>query len=215
MYETLLQLGMDATTAKDTADTLAKIMEERINPNEFWECAGTGSYKECYIIDNVAIKFAIEDNETMAREGAVYNCAIEQGVDRIFAKTVFAPLEQTLPSYFLDDEDGDGARLDCMVLQERVRVLGEKEGYKCLYNQRMYENYPLYENGEKIPYEDIGRFLYFFCYQEWAQAAINTYGLEFMKKCADFCYEAGVDDLHAYNLGFRADGSPVIFDFTS
>lgn len=216
-YNALIELGVDSKSAEDVNLDFNTILGNLCNPSEYWECAGTGSYKECYFVDKVAVKFALECNATMSKEGRIYYAAADADLSSIFAHTIFLPLEVRLPAYFIGEEEDEV--FDCVVLQEKVdKILGNCEDIHAIlwYNQNeSYDKNPLFYNGVIIPYKDVDQLVQIFCYQEWIQAGIDFYGMDFMQRLADFCEDMQIYDLHAYNLGFRADGSPVIFDFLS
>ncbi|MCM1323924.1 MAG: hypothetical protein NC218_07170 [Acetobacter sp.] len=216
----LAQFNVDSDTLASAASDFAKMIDEGETPSEYWECMGTGSYKECYFIGDVAVKFALECNETILREKRVYDAALDEGLDAIFAHTIFLPLEQHLPACFVGEEDDDEDDFDCVVFQEKIAdILGNNENIHAILwydHQKSYNKYPLTgDEGENLTYTVVADLVQIFCYQEWIQAAIDCYGLKFMLDLATFCNKMRVDDLHAFNLGFRADGSPVIFDFLS
>lgn len=219
----LAQFDIDPMAANAAAEDFAAMIasEYGANPSEYWECQKTGAYKECYFVDNVAVKFALECNETLSREEPIYAKALARSLDAAFAHTIFLPLEKRLPAYFVgcEDDNEEPEKFDCVILQEKIGdILGYRDSYHAILwydDKKSYGLYPLTCNGTIIPYETIEPLIQVFCYQEWIQAGINFYGLKFMLELTNFCNEMRVDDLHQYNLGFRADGSPLIFDFIS
>lgn len=211
-YEALTQLGVAAGTAADAALDFQRMADNHCGPADYWECSQTGAYKECYYIDSAIVKFAVEGNHTMGRERPVYRAAIAAGLSEVFAHTIFLPLKKPLLPYYVGENN---EKFDCVIIQEKVAaILGDREVIRFIDLWAPYSEMPLLLNEAAIPY-DIAKPLIKFNYQDWIQAGLDFYGLDYMLKLADFCEEMQIDDLHAFNLGFRGNGSPVIFDFTT
>lgn len=214
-YEALISLGVEENEAKDAYEDYIEMVEKGVNPSNYWECIGTGSFKECYFIGNTAVKFATLANDTYRREECAYNKALDAGLEQIFARTIFIPITSTsIPSYFINFDEDDGyASFDYVVIQEKVdKLLSRHEDntardeWACLVDEKGIEldNDIYYKLTQCIT-----------PYTNWLQAGINHYGLNFMVDLANFIKDQYIDDLHGGNIGFRADGSPVIFDFIS
>ena len=63
---------------------------------------------------------------------------------------------------------------------------------------------------KNLKYAGWGRFC-----SKWLAKAIDCYGLELVDKFIKFCVDNNICDTHIHNYGYRADGSPVIFDYAS
>lgn len=48
----------------------------------------------------------------------------------------------------------------------------------------------------------------------WLSIAIDYYGIDEVENLMNFIEEENINDLHSGNVGFRADGSPVILDYS-
>lgn len=218
LYEALISLGVEENEAKDAYEDYIEMVEKGLNPSEYWECIGTGSFKECYFIGNVAIKFATPANETYTREQQIYDKALDAELEQIFASTIFIPLTSaSIPSYFIDFEEDDESiysTFDYVVIQEKVdKLLSRYEDDTTAWDEAAYL---VDEKGIKLDNDTYCKLTQCITpYISWLQAGINHYGLNFMVDLADFIRDQHIDDLHTSNIGFRADGSPVIFDFIS
>lgn len=204
------QLELDPALKRKTIETFAEMLKNENAPHEYWRCIDTGCYKECYEIGNVIIKFAIEENRTFSDEAPIYIDALSSELDQIFAKTFFIRLDNPLPAFFVE------GKFDCVIVQEKAdKLLFDKQA-TFICDKCDYQKYPLKaEDGTIIPYQTVEDIIEIFYYQEWTQACINFYGLDFMSKLTDFCIHKEISDLHGRNIGFREDGSPIIFDFLS
>jgi hypothetical protein len=227
----LQEFGISELTSAETQELIAEMQSQQTSPSDYLDCVATGAYKEVYFIsDKVALKFALDSNETMSREAYIYN-EIPNNLLHFFAKSSFIPLDTTIPSTYLYDEDNDdayiydssyvtnpdynGSDFDCIVIQEKIARVETNTTF-IDYEKWDYYNNPLYdEDGDILDYKEAQDLREIIVYQEWIQAAINLYGKEAIFELNNFCEEYGLYDLHSCNIGFRNDGSPIIFDFLS
>ena len=49
---------------------------------------------------------------------------------------------------------------------------------------------------------------------EWCLAFVEKYGENELDKLFNFLEEKGINDLHAMNVGYTEDNSPIIFDYS-
>ena len=128
-------------------------------------------------------------NDYCQKEADIYWCAVEHGVDMLFAKTEFFDI------------------LDCGITvykQPRVVPYNDSEvktaspaALATVKNNNDYNYAP--------------------CRNEWKASVIDFYGQEVLDKFIDFidnvCPEVG-EDLHIGNYGYTLDGRPILLDYS-
>jgi len=114
----------------------------------------------------------------------IYDNAVDKGIEKIFAKI---------------ERVGTTVSGKPFYAQERIEVAYEDDETERTHSrdsEKEYENLPYFRN--RFP-------------ADWLLCAIDYYGIDFIKKFLPFAYD--LSDLHRGNIGYRFDGSPVIFDY--
>lgn len=216
-YRALIALGVEKNKAKEAHEDLMDMLGKGLNPSNYWGYKGVGVFKECYFIDKAAVKFAVPANDTYMKEKRIYEKALDVGLGQIFAKSFFIsiPCDVIIPSYYIEDLYKTGYEyFDYIIVQEKVdTILCQVNDKYSIYDHNCL---PLHdENGDILGRVCGDRLTEITEWTSWIQAGIDYYGLDFMISIADFFKGQYICDTHSNNLGFRADGSPVIFDFMS
>lgn len=118
----------------------------------------------------------------------IYENAIIDGVDAIFAKTEVVgysryqkPIyKQEYAKVYLDDNEKIEASED------------SKTKAKKMYEEKY------------IPFDG-----------DWLALAIDYYGKEYIERVLQFIENNDIDDLHRHNYGYAEDGRPIMFDYCS
>lgn len=107
-------------------------------------------------------------------------------------------------------------------IMAKTRVLGTNKIGQTIYAQekvaRPYANFKKHcsEDSFKLVKNSIKEKIYWCRFSTtWLGNAIDCYGFSFVDKFLKFCYDNDIVDLHDNNYGYRADGTPVIFDYAS
>lgn len=130
----------------------------------------------------------------------LYCDAEERGIEQILAKI----------EYFGNSTNGVG-----IYLQEAVMPFDYVEGnsnYFKTEEERTRSRERLAEANKKYTNREYSLGWYMFP-TDWAAAALDYYGEEFMTEFLHFCRDNGLNDFHDGNVGWRKDGSPVICDW--
>lgn len=156
-----------------------------------------GSFDELYdengnIYDTVFEEFyGAEDGDYCKRELTVYNEAVIQGVEQFFAKTWFIGYTANhTPIYGAEKVKpfyDSGARKKSKPSQDSIQAA---------FFKKEEENINWIDN-------------------DWLARAIDWYGSEAVNNFISFVEEMEINDLHTENIGFKADGAPVVFDYSS
>jgi len=120
-------------------------------------------------------------------EAYLYDMAVEYGVEKFFAKTVWAGKTNTIPVY-------KSERVFEFYYSDELRK-ASKDSYDKVKENNL--------NGKYYP---ISR--------EWVAKAFDYYTEAEIDSLFNFIADMGINDLHDDNLGFRKDGSPVILDYS-
>lgn len=127
-----------------------------------------------------------------AYEAEVYGEAEERGLEKYFAKIKpFCNIGNTwvyIQDYVAYD---DGRNCDVDLYDEKNRTTLDK------INTKMGKTPGI----EELP-------------EEWCLAFVKKYGENELDKLFKFLEEKGINDLHAMNVGYTEDDSPVIFDYS-
>ena len=124
-----------------------------------------------------------------------YNQAKEDGFEQFLAKTeYFGETQYGYPLYLQEKipNIGDSAPQNISKKsKDRAEELNKPEDAKYVWERKTHFS------------------------TDWIAAAIEFYGEEITEKFLNYAHEVGLDcDMHSNNYGYRADGSPVIIDFS-
>jgi hypothetical protein len=224
--ETLDQVLEYFNVSQSDIAQVSLAIEDGSYPSNYLDLLGTGAFKEAYNLKTCVIKFATQENNTISHEAALYE-SVPANILPFFAKSFYFELPEGVYLYsseiesdsedaytYNSDEDTYtpnpdylGDIFDCVIVQEKATLLNSV--------LRVSASNPLYNNGQIIPFEETMPLLTIVPYQEWLQAAIDKYGYQATKDFASFCHTNQLYDCHSRNVGFRANGEPIIFDFLS
>lgn len=118
-------------------------------------------------------------------EAAVYEDAVTEGVECFFAATKQAGVTNTQKPIYVSE-----------------RVYG-------FYDEEKRSAHSPSKDSLKKAQEANTNFP---C--EWLARAYEFYGDELVNRFINFIKDAGINDLHTGNVGFRADGAPVLLDYS-
>lgn len=206
--------------------------------NDRFDAIACGAFKECYELNgDFVIKFASECNETQCEEVLMLNAKADN-VAEIFMPTWYCYLDSIGPELLMLDEEASdreyynyeqhtyvenpdytGQRADCIIIQPRILRTVSDESYINLPNNHLdYDKVPITDaEGNKIDF-DIARSFWVFSLT-WLQDIVDTYGVHFFNRLAQFLKDNGVHDLHTSNIGYYVNKDnkvvPVIFDCLS
>jgi len=116
----------------------------------------------------------------------VYQCAVVEGVDKIFAKMEIA-------GYSINK---------CAIYKQEYATTWLDEDKKA--SDESTSKAKEIESKQHVPFDS-----------DWFALAIDWYGFSFMQRVLDFIEEYEVDDLHRNNYGFAEDGRPIVYDYCS
>lgn len=123
-----------------------------------------------------------------AREASIYADAVAFGVSEFFAETKFGGVtEESKTPFYISERVYE---FDDVSKSDKIKP--SKETINKIKEYKFY---------------DIS--------SKWLACAYEYYGGDAVKKLIDFIEEEEISDLHNGNIGFRADGAPVIFDYSS
>lgn len=230
--------SIDNTSIEDYVASIETLLTDRSAIESHFTPIACGAFKECYQLNrDFVIKFASYNNETDIEE-ALLDEAAEAGVAEIFLPTWYCHLNSKGPDLLmLDDEDSSryyydeeahtyvenedwtSQYADYIIIQPRIAYTVESQSYIHIPRNAMdYDKAPIIDTeGNKVDFRTAYNF--YVSSQTWLQDVMNTYGIEFFNRLADFIRENDVHDLHTGNIGYyvRKDGklAPVIFDCLS
>lgn len=129
------------------------------------------------------------NNDYCQKEVDIYWCAVEHGVDMLFAKTEFFDV------------------LDCgLTVYKQPRVVSYDNSETKTASPAALATVKSNDNYKYAP-----------CCEEWKALVIDFYGQEILDKFLDFidniCPEVG-EDLHRGNYGYTLDGRPILLDYS-
>lgn len=207
------------------------IIIEKSEPGAYFDCIGTGAFKECYDsgIPNWIIKFCSRANQTAAEEQLI-KLTRDFGVNDLFLLTYFVSLPFTLTATDLEPYSdywrynnyyhtfevykyGDCQTLDAFEIQPRVEVANHIQ-YDIIDFQTYDESPIKYHSGKIVPMQSLMRAG--IKNRTWIEKAISYHGDYLIKKLFTFLGEYHISDLHSGNLGYlTASRIPVIIDWLS
>lgn len=123
-----------------------------------------------------------------AREAILYEEAVEAGCGKIFADTIYAGCTR----------DGSSE----IYKQEKIFTT---------YGDDETERTPSAKSSATVRSNRVDSYKWRKFPDDWLALAIDWYGEEMVKNLIDF--SVALEDLHYENIGYRFDGSPVIFDY--
>lgn len=121
------------------------------------------------------------------KESCVYKDAEVAGIPYFFAKTEFAGYTDDWTPYYIS---------------ERVVPFDWAKNGKTRVNTK--ERQQIYAYACKVSSLN----------ESWINTACDFYGEDAVSRLISFIEEEGINDLYEYNIGFRKDGSPCIFDYS-
>lgn len=207
------------------------IIIEKSEPGAYFDCIGTGAFKECYDsgIPDWIIKFCSRANQTAAEEQLI-KLARNFGVNDLFLLTYFVSLPFILTATDLEPYSdywrynnyyhtfevykyGECQILDAFEIQPRVEV-AKHTRYNTIDFAKYEENPVKYHSGEAVSYHSLMRAG--IKNRTWIEKAIDYHGDYLIKKLFTFLGEYHISDLHSGNLGYlTASRIPVIIDWLS
>lgn len=150
-------------------------------------------YNENYdIIDYEFQEFiGAKNSNYCSLELAIYNEAVDFGIEQFFTKT-------WLVGYTADRTPIYGA--------EKVKPFYDSTSRQKSKPSQDSIQAAFFKQAE----EDIN-----WIDNDWLARAIDWYGMEAVNDFITFVETMDINDLHTENIGFREDGSPVVFDYSS
>lgn len=118
-------------------------------------------------------------------EAAVYEDAVAEGLECFFAATKWVGVTKTQKPIYVSE-----------------RVYG-------FYNEEKRNTCVPSKDSLKKAQEADTNFPY-----KWLARAYEFYGDELVNRLIEFIKDTGVNDFHGDNVGFRADGAPVLLDYS-
>ena len=141
--------------------------------------------------DNWRFDYFINENYCEI-EAAVYDKAVEAGVEKFFASTqYYGKTKNNVP----------------VSVSERVFTFFD--------NARVRENTDKISEDSWSRAKELKNDFRVYISEEWLARAIEFYGKVMVDKLVKFILDENIRDLHSDNIGFREDGSPVILDYSS
>lgn len=151
-----------------------------------WECSDEDDWIE------YSESGSFGGNDYCLTEQIIYDKAVAEGLEGFFAETCFV-------------DEVDGHRVfaqekvipdnDCMPTSHKTP---SDESFHYIKSKRAEDKW----------YRPS-------CSDEWDAAAIDCYGMVKYLQFLEFCKENDIKDLYGANYGWRADGTPVLLDFSN
>jgi len=191
-------------------------MKNGTNPDCHFGYLAQGSFKEVYDcgLQNWVIKFYTGDNPTAA-EQYLPNAAKECGLDMLFLPTYWCELPMTIESTYLTGElyedEGEVEEVPLYLvgwcLQEKVVAMEDTEYSDPSYD-RMIASFGI-DVVDQFDELGIGNDLH-----DWLVTILyHKTHYNVFEMFLWFVEKYGVADLDPRNVGFRKNGTPVIFDW--
>lgn len=147
-------------------------------------CEGSYEEEDGYEVEDQFCEFQLDHTDKTVE---LYNDAVIEGVDAVFAETRFVGFScNNYPIY--------------------------SQTYASTYLNNDKDHKPSEDSTTKAKAIDSKRYVPFETY--WTAFVIDFFGEEFLQKLLQFIDNYGIDDLHRNNYGFTAAGAPIIFDYS-
>lgn len=193
--------GYSMKAAQEIICTL-QAAENEEELDKYFRFIDSGGYKMVYELnDNWVIKTvdAKNDDWTTEKEQKILKYAEQNQLDDIFAKSYYIKLTE---------EFGENIYM-YLIIQEKCFLALDDTCFT--YKDFLLIGDEILEEPEiLLPY-----FSYDYVSTDWLHSIIKHYGSGFLLNLADFLRDYKIEDLHRSNIGYRINGTPVIFDWLS